>query len=171
MSEINPCSSAHLLVNGELGACSSVIYGIACVRRAVCESPVRDVNGIPALFGDVGNPFGAAFSSFPDTFRHSAGPFLKRIFKIDIVRAQVSESGTFSRAPAVRCRVFDVVRVVPASVVIDDNFCCLYVTLARDQHIRTGIFEHRNQIRQHKTLRIQIFYGLEGPCTLPFPAV
>ena len=56
---------------------------IACVRRAVCESPVRDVNGIPALFGDVGNPFGATFSSFPNTFRHSAGSFLKRIFKIE----------------------------------------------------------------------------------------
>ena len=58
-----------------------------------------------------------------------------------------------------------------ATVVIDNDFIGIGIALARQHHVGPGIFEHRNQERQHVALCVQIFYGLKNAGSLPLPPV
>ena len=50
MAEVDPCPSAHGLVDPETGGSTLVVYGVEGVVRAVGECLVGDVNGIAAAF-------------------------------------------------------------------------------------------------------------------------
>ena len=62
-------------------------------------------------------------------------------------------------------------RILPGGVVVGQHFVFLHVAFARQQHACPGVFEHRNQVRQDITLRIEVLAGLPERRTLPFPAV
>ena len=61
--------------------------------------------------------------------------------------------------------------ILPRGIVVGQHLQFLHVALARQHHAGPGVFEHRDQIRQDITLRIEVLAGLPQHRTLPLPAV
>ena len=56
-----------------------------------------------------------------------------------------------------------------AAVVVDYQFVAVRVALTRHQYVGSGIFEHRNEKRQHVGLGVEILHRAENTAALPFP--
>ena len=79
------------------------------------------------------------------------------------------ESLAVPRAPRTRLGIAR--RGVHTRIVVHDHLVRLRIALAGQQDAGPGVFEHRYQIREHVTLRIEVFDSLENACPLPFPPV
>ena len=125
---------------------------------------IAHVDRIFALFGNVGPPDGTVRRIVRHGPRATCRTFAERIFTRMIDLPQVCEARAAS-LPAPR------LNILPCGVVVGQHLEFLHVAFARQHHAGPGVFEHRDQIRQHVALRIEVLAGLPQHRALPFPTV
>ena len=164
MAQINPGSTAHRLIDREFGLAAQVVHRIAGIVDTLRGRLVAHVDGIFAPLGDRGPPFGLARR----TVRHAPDPACRTlpegVFTSQVDLPTMGKAST-ARFPGPLFGIF------PFGIVVGQHLVTLHVAFARQQHARPGIFEHRDQVRQHVTLRIEVLAGLPQRRALPPPAV
>ena len=166
-AEVDPRSAAHGLIYGEAAVPSEVMHRILRVVSVLRSRIVAHVNGVFAPFGNVGRPHGAALR--PAGHRSHAARravpegILSR--RVDLLHMREAHA---ARLPFLRPLLL---AVLPGGIVVRQYLVLLHVAFAGQHHAGPGIFEHRNQIRQHVALGIEVLAGLPQLRTLPFPAV
>ena len=163
-SQIDPCAAAHRLVDGERGLPAEVVHRIMRIVGAFGRRFVTYIDRIFAPFGDVGPPHGAGRTIARHGARAARRAVTERVFTRMVNLSQVCETRT-AGFPG------PFFRILPGVVVVGQHLEFLHVAFARQHHAGPGIFEHRDQIRQHVTLRIEVLAGLPKHRTLPFPTV
>ena len=167
LAEVNPRAAAHLLIDPEGGLSSLVVNGVQGIVRALGQRFVRYVHGIGAFLFKFGLPYRYAFLSLGKGGYFPVGSHLERIFSVHVVLLGIGKAHALTGLPS----VFAVLFIISGyrSVVVRYDLLDLPVPLARQQHHRSGAFEHRHQERQDKTLGEDILHRLEDPRPLPFP--
>ena len=169
--QIDPCAAAHGLIDRETALATQMAHRVEGILRTAFDRLVGDVDCVFAARGQVGAPFGTALAAVGYGLHAACRPLRKGVLALDVDLAPVCESRSRVE-PAAVAGEFDVGRsFVHARIVVGDRLLGLHVAFARQQHVGTRPFEHRHQVRQHVTLRVEVFTGLPQPRTLPAPAV
>ena len=85
--------------------------------------------------------------------------------------AGIGKTGSLSLLPGVHTIVFCIGRQGHLAVVVNHNLIGTCVSFAWCHDVGTGIFKHRDEIRQNKTLREFVLNAFKKARTLPLPAV
>ena len=125
---------------------------------------VTHIDRIFTLFGNVGPPDGTVRRIARHSPRAARRTLTERVFPRMIDLPQVCETRT-AEFPTPR------LGILPCGVVVGQHLEFLHVAFARQHHAGPSVFEHRDQIRQHITLCIEVLAGLPQHRTLPFPTV
>ena len=170
-AKINPCAAAHLLVDAETGALTSMAHGVKGIADAGGHSRIGHVNGIVAIFGDSRNPNDAArLRATSLRSRHTCSTIEEWIVAIDIYLFRQGEAHA-GIIPAVLPVDLEVKACFVRAVVIDDDFMLLPIAFAWRIDYSACILKHGHEIRHDKGLRQQVFGGTEEARTLPLPFV
>ena len=152
------------MIDGKFGFAAEVADRIAGIVGTFRSRLVTHINRIFAPFGNVGKPSGAARVTLGNGARTTRRTLAERIFARMVDLPEVGETRT-ARLPA---PLFGILFRI---IVVGQHFVFLHVAFARQHHIGPGVFEHRDQVRQHVALRIEVLAGLPEHRTLPLPAV
>jgi hypothetical protein len=173
-AQVDPCASAHLLVDLELLGAARIVYRIAGVGRGVGQCLVADVDGIFAVLGYVGIPCGHRRSASLLGRRLAVGAVLERILRVAEVGEVVDESLEFACGPFVDAVELLIERLredlaLVVGVVVDNHLVAVGVAFAWQHHVCAGVLEHRHDIGEHVRHREDILDGLEQHGALPLP--
>ena len=168
-AEVDPCASAHLLVDAELCGDAAVLDGIVGVRDAAGHGLVGDVDCVVVL---------DEHFRYPDDFACRAfvrGGFCdaERAFAEGVVSVLVAFIGVCEAyaavLPVVGADAFLVAAAVQDGIVVDDDFLLLPVAFPRGEDDGSGVLEHGDEIRHDEGLRELVLGGAEEPGPLPDP--
>ena len=170
-AQIDPCAAAHRLIHRETALAAGVPHRVARIVRTPGLGPIGDIDRIIARLGHLGRPHGfarrTALRDGPHTAHRAA---LERILSGAVKGLPVGESRA-ARRPRLVAGALLVLGARPIAVVVDDPLVFLHVPLARQQHVRPCVFEHRDQVLQHVALRVEVFARPPERRALPAPAV
>ena len=163
-AEVDPGSAAHRLIDRKLRVAPEVMDRILRIIGMLRRRHIAHIDSILAPLGNIDPPYGAGRGLAADRTGLARRTVAEGILTRTIDLAQRGKSHT-ARLPSARldisCRC----------IVVRKEFMRLYVALARQQHAGSGSLEHRDQIRQHIALRIEVLTGLPQLRALPLPAV
>ena len=124
-----------------------MINGIKGVIAAVRDGLIRHVNCVLSVLRYLRNPFGNTFFSFLDSFYGTESPLFERVFKVCVLRTKMRKTFSVALHPCLVCGIFHICGAcIKATVIVYNDFGRLAVTFARNQHIGSGIFQHRDEI-------------------------
>ncbi len=170
--QVDPRASAHRLIDREAALAAQVAHRVARILRTLRQAPVADIDSVFARLGNVGRPLGrAALRSLGHARRAAHRTLAEGVLARAVEAPQVREPGA-SVAPREAARRLGIAHgPADTGVVVGHQLGAPHVALARQQHVRPRIFEHRHQERQHVPLRVEVLAGLPQTRTLPAPAV
>ena len=167
-AQINPGATTHLLVHTELGALTTMPYGIEGVVDAVGQRLVAHIDGITTCLAEVGLVGSQTVARLAaGGFHHAGCSCLEWILEVLISPSVPGKACLTGLLPlAVRCHL-DVVTL--RAVVVDNDFLLLPVALTRGEHYGSRLFQHGNQIGYDDGLGKQVFGGSKQFRALPLP--
>ncbi len=170
-AQVDPCSGAHLLVNVENGCAAAMMNRITGIRYVLRMCSVGNIHCIPATVRNGRNIIDR--SRFNRIALHPTRvAAFKRIevYRVGRIANGVSCDGCILPKHAVLITIFPVAAWRMAAlqgIIINDHGPGLQVAFPWYKSIRSGIFQHGQQIGQYKRGRQQIFHHTEKPCPLP----
>ena len=144
-AKIYPCSAAHLLVDVEFRDSSAVQHAVAGVGDAAVDCLVGYVDGIFAIFGNVGDPFCGSCCTFPviDAGDDAGGSFVEGIYTICVECVAGCKAGQVGRCPSgAGLLLLNILRTACAVIVITHSHVSLPVYLARGVDETSFILKH-----------------------------
>ena len=145
------------------------------VGRGVRQALVAHIYGVFALLGDVGVPCGDRRSAvLADGRGLPVGAVFERIFRVAEVAQVIDETFPLAGCPFLLAVVLAVggLRIDLAAgidIVVHDHLMGVGVALARQEHVGSGVLEHRHHVGQDVAHGIGVLDGLEQQRTLPLP--
>ena len=143
-----------------------------CGCRTLWKGLVRDVDGVHAPFRNLRAPLDCrrTLLSMLYGLDLSGGAVVERRVEPCIYRFCCGESGACIRPSAV-FRIFGCAVAYVGRIIVGDDLIPLYIPFSRDQYICSGVFQHRNEVRQDIALGVHVLDRLEKRRSLPLPAV
>ena len=173
LAEVNPSAATHLLVHAKMALSALMIHRVMCRGSTSWHGFIRYVNGIFACLWHVWHPFGKALLPFLYRLNGAERSIAERILKVGVHLMSIGKAFALPLLPCLLAVAFLIYGVCRqgTGIVIYHHFVRVPISFARHQHVCACIFEHGHEERQHVTLRIEVFYGLQQACALPLPAV
>ena len=163
LAEVNPCSATHLLVHAEMTFPTLVMHRVVGRGGASRHGFIRYINGVFASLWHVGHPFGKALLPLLYRLHAAKRTIAEGVLKVGVHLMAVGKAFTLSLLPcllAVALFIYSVWRQC-VGIVVYHHFIRIPISFARHKHVCARVFEHGHEERQHVTLRVEVFYGLQ----------
>ena len=149
-------------------ALALVPYRIECVFDAILKSLVTYVDSISASLLETGLiGCQAVFRLAGGRFHHTGRTSDKRVLAIGIGSCMVGKARLCRCAPLIAFGGFYVVAL--GTIVVDNDFLLLPVTLTRRKDNGASLLQHRDEVGHHNGLCVQVLCRSEEFGTLPAP--
>ena len=144
-------------------------YQIFGVTDAVWKCLIGYIYCVTPCFGDCRNPFGKCLILFLFSPGEACATCQERVFSIFIYRFSLCESVTVGFLPTGFAAFHLQIDGTVSCIVVHNHLILLSIPLPGGIDISSGVFEHRDDIRQNERLREQVLGSAEQTWTLPSP--
>ena len=169
-AQVDPCSSAHALVDGKLGCFSLVVDDVFRIGHTLGQTLVAYVDSILACFGQVGLIAYLAMVFLLGGFCLPYSSVGKGILIVFIKSSSGCETYGITVFPFFTIDGLNIIRAFEGIIVVDDHFMLLPVTLTWSEDNGSGILQHGYEVGHHDGLREEVLGSAEEVGALPFPS-